>query len=253
MSVFRRRCMTTSEANVLALPPGRVVQDVEGHTLRVHDGVTPGGYVIQGTEVELPSGPGPSDLIAGDTTQGFYGEVGSDAFITYEQVSSECGFSTGSLINNDTSTWLKFTLNDTVLFVAKKPVRNDVSWNDINSVDVVYGDVQLTIADRIYRVRLLTGGNRDPATASGGEWNALLYPVHQDDPNNQGWGIDYTDEDLQIVDYYPGRNQWCQEASGIITGERLLRGYQDITNPSFAPPGGNNNNRGWRPVLELVG
>lgn len=45
---------TTAENNSWTFPDGIVTADVEAGDLRLHDGVTPGGWKLEGTPVESP-------------------------------------------------------------------------------------------------------------------------------------------------------------------------------------------------------
>jgi len=56
--------------------------------------------------------------------------------------------------------------------VAKKPIRNSISWDAINTAKCVYGgsgDKTIVVDGLTYKVRLLKGGaNKDPAGAYNG-------------------------------------------------------------------------------------
>lgn len=247
---------TTAENDALTLPDSHFSIDTEKKALRIHDGETPGGFEVAGEQVlDLDtSGPGPSTPVGGDTTTGFFGEVdGHNDFITYEGLASQIGLSAGDSQYNDESLWLKFVLDGTVLFVAKKPGRSALSWEDIYQAGAVYGsddeglypsdgevtqDAQVEIDGYTFRVRLLRGASSDPTETGesdydhpdtyGSEWNRLLYPVHggdhtdtdnpgsHDDPEAEAFGAwaDYSDEDLVThANFGNGSFSWCQETS----------------------------------------
>ncbi len=162
--------------------------------------------------------------------------------------------------------WLKFSLASKTVYLPKKPIAKEVSWEHIYQAGAVYGspglsgmnpsgnpteqNSQVTIGPHTYMVRLLTGGDADPASAAGGEWNRLMYPVHVDDPDGLGWGIDYTDADLRLVD--TGRATWTQEADGANADNRIYRGNGGVTSFGSSIPTIENSPYGWRPVLELI-
>lgn len=252
---------TATENDQLLLPAGELCVDLERKALRIHDGITLGGFEILGTRAYEPAtGPGPQDLIAGDTTAGFYGEVPTAMLITGEQLALELGLSAGSSQYSN-EPWLKFAYQGKTLFIAKKPYRNNISWAEINAVDAVYGDRIITIDEREYRVRLMTGGDADPATGPGGEWDALIYHVVITGPDTKGW-YDYDPIDLNLTDAsnspdVTGSRSWMQEHGTYeidgYTGPLSRGGFIVEGISAWSPSGGKDHRYAWRPVLELVG
>ncbi len=207
---------TTNENNGLTLAGGELAIDSEKKAVRLHDGVTPGGFEIIGTPIDFPP-PGPTTLSEGDTTAGFYGEVPSSELIQPTDLSQRLGISEGNIINEDeTLTWLKFSFQGKTIYIVKRPIRSHISWQAIYQAGAVYGDdtngispsgtarlqdAVVTIGSNIYRVRLLSGVNQDPYDTGadglwngynvelthGSEWNRLMYPIHSgvhNDTNN---------------------------------------------------------------------
>lgn len=144
--------------------------------------------------------PGPATLIAGTMQAGFFGEVSASELIAGDALATQCGISQGTG-QNSTAGWLKFAWQNKILFVAKKPIRNSISWDAINTAKCVYGnsgDKQIVIDGLTYKVRLLRGADLkfNPKTPikdqSGGgngyngaicynsEWNRLMLPIHQE-------------------------------------------------------------------------
>lgn len=281
---------TTEQNNRLLLPEGRLAVDTEKKAVRLHDGVTPGGFEIVGTRAFDPGpSPGPQELIAGDLNHGFYGEVPFDEVITGMSLAAEIGLSEGTVINEKTNAWLKFALDGKVLFVAKKPLRYEISWNAIYAAGAVYGmegpgiipalesavpetdqTAQVAIeSGHRFKVRLMTGAISDPfpytsrvddSEYAGGEWNALMYPIFHQDPEERYWAT-YTDIDLGIRAGL-GQINWCQEAmpygSDGPLSHRIGRGTHDstgsgrITRFDPRPATFDSVAMGWRPVLELI-
>ncbi len=142
--------------------------------------------------------PGSSTFIDGDNKLGFYGEVQVKDFISGDQLINMVGLSAGTT-QFPTEPWLKFSLNDKILFVTKKCIKYNISFLDLENVGVTYGTRILNIRGRNYRIRLLRGSssfpakwdNRrsdayaDPLNSHGSEWNELLYNVHVDEPRSQ--------------------------------------------------------------------
>ena len=219
----------------------------------------------------IETGPGPTSLIAGDLEAGFYGEVPASEFITGDELCRLVGITKGtSLFSNEP--WLKFAyLNETV-FVAKKPIRYDISWNHINEKGCVFGEKTVTINNQKYKVTLLkakTEGKQSDSSASKGTinhnsmWNRLLGQVHENAPNNWAykdnmentlvnWGINYTDKDLHThYNHGNGSYSWCQEY-GEFTIYRMTRGRYGVSYSSSNGPDYEGSNYGFRPALILI-
>ncbi len=262
----------TQDNNGLVLLPGELSIDTEKKALRIHDGLTPGGFEAVGVQAFVPPvGPGPKTLAVGTTDHGWYGEVASADLIDGTALAALVGLSAGTA-QESTSGWLKFALNGKVLFVAKRPLRHTVSWNQLDQAGVVYGK-EVTIGTDRFLVRLIRGANSDPTVGQtgydmplthGSEWNRLMYHVHDGVHGNNsntmasegitvGDFAQYADADL-FVRTGNGRLTICQERiSTIDSVDRLYRGHNGISSsgavnatqtPSIA--------YGWRPVLELI-
>lgn len=264
----RLRTGTTEENDSWTYPSGVVTADSEKNALRIHDGETPGGYEVVGERAyEPPTGPGPETLEAGDGNAGFYGEVAAEDFITANDLAAAIGTSK-DILYSDTN-WLKFSHEGKTLFVMKKPFTND-SWRSIYDEGCVYGTddfglypptdsegevlsevnqrTVVTIEDNDYLVRLLTGGDDDPYTELGGEWDALMYPIQEGIDEVTSWA-NYTESELGFD--ADGSRTLCQETDDDNTISRLWRNF------GYEVAGGVNNNGfntvyGWRPVLELL-
>lgn len=227
--------------------------------------------------------PGSNILIAGTIEEGFFGEVPASELITGDALASECGISQGTS-QHSTAGWLKFAWQGKILFVAKKPIRNSISWDAINTAKCVYGDSgdkTVTIDDKTYKVTLMRAlePSNDPktvASANSGavnhysEWNRLMCQIHEEAINGS-WGYPnniesdigilkhslgsgsqgmYSDADL-IVRSGSGRRSWCQEMSTSTSG-RLYRGYTGVSHSETYPSSSAASSYGWRPVLRLV-
>lgn len=246
----------TAENNSWVYGPGIVTQDTEAGALRVHDGVTPGGWVVEGTDAGLELGPGSQDIVAGDGTAGFMGEITATEFTSTDALSDQLGITHGVVLNGSPR-WLKFYYQGKVLFYPKKPLRGGFTWEHINSNGLVDQGTIVDIDGYSYIVRLIRGSEFNPTDGdlgNGGEWNALIYPVHVDDPNAQGWGVNYTNEDLQIDNRF-----WCYErgtpSTEITSTSTALQrgGNEDVTHQLFASIDWDQESRVWSPILELVG
>ena len=197
----------------------------------------------------------------------FKGEV---PLITGDELADIIGLTDG-ISQFDEVPWLHFNDNGRDIYIAKKPYRHSVSWDQLNAVGAVYGSKTVTIGGKLYMVRLIKGGNGDPTTGGtyygynttehqGSEWNRYMYPIHAtthvdaSNPNTSDMGTlaQYTDEQLHLHNNYGnGAYNWCQEVSGSGASYRVVRGYVGVTYGRDTSSG-TNTYIGWRPLLELI-
>lgn len=205
--------------------------------------------LLQAKALPIDVGLGPQDLIAGDTRAGFFGEVSAGELITGNNLATLIGLTSGTAQHTN-EPWLKFIHQGKILFIAKKPYRHTISWNQLHAQDLVYGETTVEVFGDIYKCRLLTGGDADPASEAGGEWNDLIYPIHVDDPQERAWA-QYTDADL-VIRASTGRYSWCQETSAISSTAHVARGSDGVLTFNINNSSSSNTLVGWRPVLELI-
>jgi len=97
-------------------------------------------------------GPGASSLQYDSSTDtGYYGETTTAELITGSDLAASIGLIEGTSIN-DTAGWLKFQSHGKVLYIAKKPQRHTVSWDQIYWRSAVYGDRTIRIGNDLYKV-----------------------------------------------------------------------------------------------------
>lgn len=194
------------------------------------------------------------------TDTGFYGETTTTDLYTGTQISAATAVTAGTL-QFDTDPWLKFYWHGQVLYIAKKPYRHTVSWDNINTANAVYGvnlgatgRTRLTKGSIQLDVKLMKGATKDPSPASspGRQWDELIYRVAAEVPAGQvgaNWGT-YTNTDLQITGN--GSYCWMQEIYQPSTSNRVRRGNSSLSNFGYIASSGANTNGGWRPCLALV-
>lgn len=302
-----RRLAHTDHTNYIGLNGSLSINTTE-KTLHVHDGVTQGGkhevgrdtrtlidgklyalYNGEFREISLTPPPLPwylepitdiSQLIAGDLDAGYAGEVTAEELFTGSEVALESGLDAGSLMNN-TAGWLKFAWKGDTIFIAKMPLRNNISWDNLHSRGLSTGTTTVSKDGVTFSVRLLTGAYANPfvhsrngfsltATNScqgnfgeGSMWNDLLYRVHSSEPScpenlsnhggaqaGENWET-FSNSDLGIGTT-DGSYNFCLEASSTDTSRHLSRGFSNISD--FTPILSNftGTNRGWRPVLVML-
>lgn len=218
---------------------------------------------------EASTVPGPTKLIGGNLQAGFYGEVPASDFITGDELARRIGLTAGVSQYSD-EPWLKFSYLDKTEFVAKKPFRHSITWNNINAVNAVFGNQTIKIGDNNYKIRLMKGntegkqnGLRDykGTINHNSEWNRLMLPIHENAPSNweytenvnsptENWNIGYTNNDLiTSMKTRNGSCSWCVERSSI---QALTRGWFGISGSNAMYFDTSSDFCGWRPVLELV-
>ena len=194
------------------------------------------------------------------TDTGFYGETTTTDLYTGTQISAATAVTQGTL-QFDTDPWLKFYWHGQVLYIAKKPYRHTVSWDNINTANAVYGvnlgstgRTRLTKGSIQLDVKLLKGATKDPAPASspGRQWDELIYRVAAEVPAGQvgaNWGT-YTNTDLQITGN--GGYCWMQEVYQPVVSYCVTRGNSSLSGFSGATSSNAYADFGWRPCLALV-
>lgn len=220
-------------------------------------------------EILLGHGDTGSDIGLGDLVDGvrFWGEVPAIELIDGETLAATIGLTAGTAQHTNAG-WLHFELDGKTLYVAKKPLRYAVSWNQIHAQGAVFGTRTVTINGESFKVRLLTGAdvdptpyvsNYDPVNSWGSEWNRLIYNVHDGEHTNANnttppgaWPL-YSDTDLVV--HQTGGNgsrSWCQETRADGPTSRVYRGFNGVSYLQFDSSSALYVASGWRPVLELV-
>ena len=209
--------------------------------------------------------PGPQNIIAGTVQMGYFGHWNNQndgGFITRDDLIDECNIS-GNELHDDG--WLKFIKSNKILYIAKKPILSNISWNDIYECGAVYGTnnngpyvtsnptIQNKTIEKngyVYRIKLLTGANENPGESNGGEWDELLEKTHNLSSHN--WDS-FTNNDLGIGDG-AGKNTWCQEThkGANYPTRRIVRGRFGIQSSHGETSSFSSNDMGWRPLLELI-
>lgn len=148
--------------------------------------------LIEGEKLFLEE---PINFFVDDGTR-FLGEVSSTDLINGTDLANKIGLTAGTVMSaNINNNWLKFEHKGQEMYVAKKPYRNYISWNDINLVGAVLGK-EIDINGKKYLVRLLKGYNDNinwnhnntwqysndlntehTKASHGSEWNKLILSI----------------------------------------------------------------------------
>lgn len=185
-------------------------------------------------------------LIHGDMTSGgYFGRY--TGIISGNGLASAVGISIGTsqIYLDNNIDWVKFGYEGKILFIACKPIRRALSWDDINAKGCVFGTKQVTFGGITYKCRLARIRNADPGTTNGRDITLLRNVV------------DGTWDNLSKTDMY-------FDISGSDTGRFSLAQETPEHNSlhcySFTSYAGSStvakDDRGawfgWRPVLEVV-
>ena len=162
--------------------------------------------------------------------------------------------------------WIEVNYGGKKYLVADRTLLVNVSWNDLNSQDLITGK-QITVDGQKYLLRVLKGGAnyRSGTDAySGGtspnEWDrwitneagltGLPTPTTTDLDKSQ------TDADLTGVHnqkwnwYY--MHSWCQETYTGNSESSVFRGYDSARYWNKNSATSRSTHIGWRPVLEVL-
>ena len=95
------------------------------------------------------------------TDTGYFGTVKSSESVTGDHLATSLEYLEGTSQNNDAG-WLKFYWHGLILYVAKKTLRYNVSYNTLLNNNLVFGNTIYTDNEINYRVGLLTGHGYTP-------------------------------------------------------------------------------------------
>ena len=238
--------------------------------LNVAKGYYTGGKIeVEKLPDDTSGSPGNKVIKVGYKGEGYFGVVPASELITGSALTSRVGVTEGTAQHSNTP-WHKFSWKGKVLFIAQKTIRHSISWDHLNSKNLIYGGKTIEINGVKYKVRLVKGALTDPSKysdsdlgAKGSEWNRLVAPLSVQRKNNswsytaymesdlQDWGTYISDSEL-TVRTADGRFTWCQEVGGDGSANRVFRGYLGVSYSGTRTSSDTNSNNGWRPVLEVV-
>lgn len=185
--------------------------------------------------------------------------LGTEPLINGQTLASTMGLTAGVAINSAIP-FLHFELNGKKLYMAQKPFRHTVSWNQLNSAGLVFPSKRITIAGKQYTVRLPQGGAAtttgvfDPAWGYGSEYNHLMIPIMGGIAGVSGEGLAYgTIAQLSSDDLAGNMYTICQDTTVVQPTWRTLRGGggsllygHALTTDQMV------GIYGWRPIIEPV-
>lgn len=258
--------------------PGTLLDLYKGEVDPAYINPSPPEYVPPQITIEN-SGPGPKLVGKGNRALGYFGAVANDLVFPTVQLATLFPLSEGSPINAG-SDWLKFVNGGQVLFIAKKPLRTDISWRALYQAGLVYGKSgagfspmgpavsqlkTIRTGGFKYRLRLIRGADANPSGSlynvpdpngyRNSEWTRLLMRCSDQDPSATFWER-FTDADLGHTGGGNTHLSWCYETHPYSTVHRVSRGYPDITGVAATngtTTGADTLKMAWRPCLEYLG
>lgn len=216
--------------------------------------------------------PGGHELIKGDWSCGFFGEVTAEEFgafdggsqagklLTPETYAAQVELTDGIHQRdfNDKMVFLKVALDGEIIYVSKYPVRYLMSWLSLANANIVFGRRVESIGGANYRLTIPRGLNveyvsydeKDDALNTS-PYNRVFVDLLEDQ---------YTAADLGLN--HPSRyycETWCQETitstnrSNSEGQHRILRGNKGkIAYFTYEKADSRSSRYGLRPVLRYV-
>lgn len=185
-------------------------------------------------------------LLHGDRQLGYYGRVPATDLITGTALGTMLDSPPGLIIaDNQNTPWLKFSFLGKTIYVAQKPHRSSMSFNDLVNVNLVNGNRTVVIKGKTYKVRILNQAY-DVAPLDRSEVRQLMRKVFS--PGGTWDNLDL--DDLMIRINATGSLSFtAAPESGTICRGMGANTPVGVTRIDRAV---RNRTYGWRPVLELV-
>lgn len=178
---------------------------------------------------------------------GYFGMIEQDDFISGEKLSEFVKFEKGEVLRYDTL-WAVFYYHGKIAITPIKPIRYNVSWDDIDELGLVDGSFnRLDIKGNHYSICLHTGDVEVNNT-----WDELLSRLHIDSKITPIWD-NMTDVDLNInwEVCMHATATWCQETSSYDPTYRPTRGSYRLASSTRSTSSGVSTSMAWRPLLIL--
>ena len=178
---------------------------------------------------------------------GYFGIVDCNTFISGDDLSKLVNFEKGKLLRYDTL-WAVFYYYGKIAITPIKPIRYNVSWDDIDELGLVDGSFnRLNIKAKHYSIGLNTGDIETNNT-----WDELISRLHIDSKITPTWD-NLTDIDLNVNWYVcdHGTATWCQETSSNAPTNRTGRGHRRLAFSDWFTSSYVNAYLAWRPLLIL--
>jgi len=195
----------------------------------------------------------PNKLSVGTWVKGYYGQVLPSDFISPEVLTEMIGVPQENIIYQGENLWFKFSYNGKTILIAQKPTANNLTYLQLQALNLTEGDRLYTIKGADYNVRIPHG---TPGTLYN-EWEDLLYHVSVNDPEKLFWES-FADEDLGIglvggSALQKGEWSWVYQEDSSVASTSIRGGTGNITGNTSSLLNVASKNRGFRPVLIMKG
>lgn len=215
-----------------------------------------------GPRLPFDTGPGPKELISFGPKNGFFGEVPTSELISGADLTRHLELA-GTAINPN-EPWLKFLFNGRVLYISKRPIQNNVSFDGIDLQGAVYGERILTTKGYRFHCKLVGGLGSEVVEYEEGfgvpsgfksEWDELLYYVSQNNTTYPKTGqvgpnwVNYTDSQLGINAI---TGQWTRDRNPNNLNSVVTRGKGSVTHLGSVASDTVSTAVNYRPMLELT-
>lgn len=154
--------------------------------------------------------------------------------VTNKQICDITNFTEGTYVSADEIdlSFHKFKDGNRYILFCNDFIKYNIRWNTLNTLGIVYG-ANFPINGKDCKIRLIKGGNADPATEAGGEWVDLL--------------VNLANITTADTSYYT----LCQEARSAYSSYAIAIGYSSsVTKFNYIFKSSTSTSIRWRPVLE---
>lgn len=185
----------------------------------------------------------------GSLTLGYDGAFPSTALVDRQTLMGMLGETGIVRMYGQSADWLKFYLDGKTLWVASSPIGVNTNYNSLKNKLLFSGTRIITIANKRYKVRALSGLNN-----STSEWNKLMYRVAADSPIAPAdrWANYTTLALTQAAAGNGGTAIYSISPELNISNRVILRGRTTIAAEYGIGTTESFSDIGWRPVLELI-
>lgn len=217
--------------------------------------------------INMPyTGPGPTELLRGDWTRGYFGSVPSTDFGTNAEIIAWLGFGTPwNIVHN----WHKFILDGKILYFPERYVGSGsaITWNSLYSNGAVYGMDNNGPASG----HGLTPVNQKKVFTKGEHSFMVRLPRGQVTPDWTYGGVQRVYESewyMTMASLFNIKSPPPALDLGELAGTLFTTGFSPLAefnnvgciyvsnSPTVVAPSGSSNTRttamNWRPVFELI-
>lgn len=230
-------------------------------------------------------GAGPTDLLWGDSTIGYFGSLTSAEFADTFQILTGIGF-TGSeasaFVWKTAPIWHKFIRNGKILYIPNSPLSQKLTWMDAAKKGAVYGtdtkephasvhdtvqNAKVKIKQQYYRVRMPLGYSDDPAAiiptdllGKDGDWvcewqDLIASQIDTFSPLRRTPNISMTPASTFFQGNGNGTATVCAEminGTDVLNRGTAFSGQTTVMRASSGPAIETYGTGPWIPVLELI-